>query len=395
MKRVIFCLILTFVSVFFLCSFSTKTQENTNKSLQITLVQANNNLDDIENENNSENFIIDIDGKLEEIFRDFKSIVPKEVPIDVNDISGTAGIGEVVEYIISLFDNSGVIKSFCILIGIALLFCLAELIFEDAGEISSFGKSAAALILSLPVLYMGKEMILSVKQGIVSGSEFFGEIIPILSSVAAIGIGGLTAGTAAATMSLSLAFVLKVLVNNLMPMATIIFSASILSNVDTGQGVNGVAKGIRGWFNFIIGFISVIIVATLGTQTIIASSHDGLTLRSAKYALSGMIPIVGSTVSGALSLLISGAKLLSGTIGITTVAVLFYFMGSPLIMLLFYRFCIGACITLTSFSGASAGERFFSSMRGAIDCLIAVLAFSLMIFIFEIIILAAVIGRTV
>ena len=395
MKRAV-CLMLSLISILFLCSFSFEMPKKENKSLHIVGISPENKPNFVfESADDDVKNTFDSDKTLDEIFHEFQDILPKDVPKDSNDILGSVGLADVAKYISSLFDGSDFIRYFCILIGIALLFCLAELLFEDAGDASATGKAASALILSLPVLRFGKEIIFSVKEGIVSGSEFFGELIPILTSVAAIGSGGLTAGTAAATMSLSLSFVSNVLVKNLLPMSSLIFCVSILSNVDTGQGVNSVAKGIRGWFNFIIGSVSVIIVTTLGAQTLITSSRDGLTLRSAKYALSGMIPIVGSTVSGALSLLISGAKLLSGTIGITSVIVLFYFMGSPLVILLFYRFCLGACITLTSFSGAAAGERFFASIRGAMDCLIAVLAFSIMVFILEVIILVAVIGKAV
>jgi stage III sporulation protein AE len=131
----------------------------------------------------------------------------------------------------------------------------------------------------------------------------------------------------------------------------------------------------------------LLIVAILGAQTFITAASDSLAIRGAKYAISGMIPVVGGTVSGVLGMLISGVKLLSGSIGAISVAVLLSFMGAPLIQLLFYRLCIGACVIITSFSGASFGERFFSSVKGAIDCLIAVLTSSLMIFILEIIIL--------
>ena len=397
MKRIVFFVIVILVSLVFLCAFTLKNSEKENYNLQNSVFLEN---DPQKYSLTSPDYIegcsdknADIDEELNKIFSDFKNLLPDGVPTDSEEILGAVGITEIVEYVMGLLSGNQLMETFCMLMGIALLFCLCEILTEDSGEIYNGVKGASALVLSIPVLRLGNNIISYVGEGIASGSEFFSGIIPILSSVAAIGAGAVTSGAATLTMNMSLSFVSGVLANNLLPISTLIFCISLLSSFDTGHGVSNVAKGIRGWFNFLIGIVSMLIVATLGAQTLISSSRDGLALRSAKYALSGMIPIVGSTVSGTLSLLISGVKLLSGTIGVLSVIALLSFMGAPLITLLFYRFCVGACITLTSFSGASGGERFFSSLRGAVDCLIAVLVCSLLVFILEIIILVAVIGN--
>ena len=167
------------------------------------------------------------------------------------------------------------------------------------------------------------------------------------------------------------------------------FSLSMVSALDTGGITDGAVKGIRGIFNFLIGLSSLFIVGILGAQTLIAVSADNLAIKSAKYALSGMIPVVGGMVSGALTTLISGVKLLSSTVGAVSVIALFSVVGVPLVRLLFFRFCLFLCITVSSFSGGGFGARLFTSMRGALDTLIAVFASSTLIYALEIIIVTA------
>lgn len=387
MKRIFFVIALVFLCVAFLCSFSPVGCKYENISLQNSDKKAVFEYETASSENDIKE---NIDNRLEDIFSDFKDFVPDGVPTDIDDLAGAVGIKEVIDYITSLLhDGTGAVRDFCLFIGIALLFCLAEILSDDMGESASSVRAGVAFVLSVPMLHTAGELIASVSRSIADGAEFFGEIIPILSSVAALGTGGLTAGCATATMSFSLSFVSEILVKNLFPAAALIFVASMLSGIDTGQGISALAKGIRGWFNFLIGLTSLLIAATLGAQTLITASRDSLAIRGAKYAISGMIPVVGGTVSGALTMLISGVKLLSGSIGVISVAALLSFMGAPLIKLLFYKLCLGACVILTSFSGASFGERFFNSLKGAVDCLIAVLTSSLMVFILEIIILTA------
>lgn len=397
MKRILICVLLILLSTINLCSFCLTNTEKENNSLHkiptLDKYEACFGSNEVSKKSNESEELPNIDEQLQNIFSDFLKILPEGVPSDADDISGAIGIGEVLGFVASVLEESSASTYFCMLLGIALLFCLAELFSDDAGEAAATVKSASALILSLPVLYFGKEVVVSVSEGISSGSDFFSGIIPIFSSVAAIGAGGITAGSAAITMNVSLSVVSSILAENILPLSTLIFSLSLVSSVDTGQGIGGVARGVRNCFNFLIGLVCALIVAVFGAQTFISASRDGLALRSAKYAISGMIPIVGGTVSGTLSLLISGVRFLSGTIGIISVIVLLSLMGAPLILLLFYRFCIGACITLTSFSGAVFGERFFSSVRGAVDCLIAVLASSSLVYILEIIILTATLGN--
>ncbi len=397
MKRILICVLLILLSTTNLCSFCITNAEKENYSLQKTPIldkyKACFDSNKLKKRTNVQEDVPSTDEQLQNIFSNFLEILPDGAPSSAEDISGIIGIGEVFGFVASVLEESRASTYFCMLLGIALLFCLAELFSDDAGEAAATVRSASALILSLPVLYFGKEIIVSVSEGISSGSDFFSGIIPIFSSVAAIGAGGITAGSAAITMNVSLSVVSSILAENLLPLSTLIFSLSLLSSVDTGQGIGGVARGVRNCFNFLIGLVCALIVAVFGAQTFISASRDGLALRSAKYAISGMIPIVGGTVSGALSLLISGVRLLSGTVGIISVIVLLSIMGAPLVLLLFYRFCIGACITLTSFAGALFGERFFSSVRGAVDCLIAVLASSILVYILEIIILAVTLGN--
>lgn len=378
--------------VLVLCSFAPKTQMYENKDLHIWDNYIKETLITVAEEENKtvrSNDIRDsVEEKLDDIFSEFVKIVPEGIPTDPDELAGAVGIDEVINYVSALLrDGMGNMSTFYLFVGVALLFCLSELLSEDMGEAAAAVRAGTALVLSAPVIEAAADIVESVGVGIADGSEFFAGVIPILTSVCAISAGGVTAGCATATMGFSLSFVSGILAKNLFPAAMLIFIASMLSAVDTGQGIAAVAKGIRGWFNFIIGITSLLIVAILGAQTFITAASDSLAIRGAKYAISGMIPVVGGTVSGVLGMLISGVKLLSGSIGAISVAALLSFMGAPLIQLLFYRLCIGACVIITSFSGASFGERFFSSVKGAVDCLIAVLTSSLMIFILEIIIL--------
>ena len=80
----------------------------------------------------------------------------------------------------------------------------------------------------------------------------------------------------------------------------------------------------------------------------------------------------------------SGVKILSSGIGAMSVAAVIYFMGAPLATLLFYRLALGICASLLSFAGAVFGQRFFESVRCAVDCVIGVGASALTVYILNV-----------
>ncbi len=387
MKRIVLTLAFVFLTVLSLSSFTYSENRENNNNDNNSFQNRNFAVLNLSNET-------DFEKELENIYEDFLELLPDEFPEGTKELSGFFGIESVLGFIKDavLGEENRILKTFLRFLGISLIFALAEIFCSEIGELSPSVKSALAVCLSLPVLTFAKDTVFMVKSGIESGSEFFSGIIPILCSVLAIGTGASTASASASGMSLSLSFISGFLSNNLLPVSALIFSISLISTIDTGQGISGASRGIRGWFNFGIGVVSVVLVATMTFQSVISASADSLTLRGAKYALSNMIPIAGGVVSGALSTLASGVKMLSSSIGVMSVAVILSFMGAPLISLLLYRLCMGACITFCSLAGASYGQKFFESVRGALDCIIGILSFSLLIYILEITLFMKLIG---
>ena len=373
------------VCVFLLCSFSS---ENENKDLHNKSFLEGSN-EKISKENGD---IYGTEEELSKIYEEFLSVLPSDVPRDIKEVSGVVSAASVFEYIADVLKSESSAKTFFSFIAIAMIFSLFEVLSADLGEISQTVKAAFSVALALPVFELMKEALAAVGDGIGSGSEIFSKIIPTVLAVTAIGKGTATAAAAGTAMSFALSFVSELLSGLILPISSLIFSASMLSSFDTGALTGGIVKGARGWFNTLIGISSLIVVSTLACQTLITAAADSTLQKGARYAISNMIPIVGGVVSGALSTLISGVKLLSGTVGVLSCVALLSVMGAPLVKLLFLRFCVGTCITVTSFSGGSFGERFFTSLRSAIDTVVAILASSLLIYVLEIIIVTKTLG---
>lgn len=327
------------------------------------------------------------DDELGYIYGEFSKLLPDGI-LDSDGAVGIFGLEEVYDYLSELVcsSGSGFLKELAFLFGIAVIFALAEMLGAESGGVSETVRAGACICFSVPMLTSFMDKIAEASAGMSSGCEFFSGVIPLLCSVAAIGGGTAVAATSGASMSITLGLVSRVLVSNLLPLATFLYTAAIVSSFDTGQKTQRILKGARTVFNFLMGAASVILLATVGLQSVIASAKDTLAVRSAKYAISGMIPAVGGTISSTLSTLISGASVMMSTMGAASVAALSLTMGKPLAVLLLYRFAIQLCIGFSSLFGSVFAEKLFESFRSSLDSVLVALCSTLIIFILEVVV---------
>lgn len=378
MKTKIIHLFVLSLSVVFLCSFSKNDSGNENISLQNT----DNNAYYEAKDGYSGALTKEAEDELSGIYEGFLEALPEGAPRSTDEVMGALGFEEALAWIGSFLTSEESVGTLLTFLLSALLFSLSELFLTPSGV----GVGAAAILLSIPVIRELTEGINAVSEGLLGMSETFSSLVPTLTALISVGSGGTAAAVSGAGMSLSLGLISGVLTGCLLPLSAMIFASSVTSSVDSLGVSEGAVKGIRGLFGFLIGLSSLLIVAIFGAQTFIAVSTDNLALKSAKYAVSGMIPVVGGAVSGALSALISGVKLLSATVGTVSVTALLFVVITPVAKLLFLRLCLWVSITVASFSGGGVGAKLFTSLRSALDTLIAILVSSALVYLLEIII---------
>ena len=130
---------------------------------------------------------------------------------------------------------------------------------------------------------------------------------------------------------------------------------------------------------------TALLTAAYSLQTIISSAADSAAMRAAKYAASGMIPVVGGAVSGALSTLTSGLSYVKSVIGAGAVVSVVSIVLSPLVIMLLYRAALSLSSSICSLFSSDVAVKILHAYRAALDSLIAVYALSSCVIIFEII----------
>ena len=307
---------------------------------------------------------------------------------DTKDVISGVGIDALVAEIASAFSNSlgAAVSFFVMLFGIAVITAAAEI--STLNENSNLNRHVCAGIsVIVSVLIFGRigPLYFSVRDSMESLSDFFSSLIPIATGILSAGGNLSSASVQAFNMNLTLAAVSKIFTSVLLPLSSAMFALSLAGSMD-GGAVSSLAKGIKGFFNWVLGIASAVIIGAISMQSVVANAQDSAYLRAAKYAASGMIPVVGSTVSGALSTLAGGLSYIKSTVGVCAVMVIVTMALTPLVNLLLFRLAFSLSISFLETTGTTGGVRTFSAFRTSLDALISVYSVSVVIYVSEIIV---------
>lgn len=326
------------------------------------------------------------EGEVEDIISDFESILPREMGglSDPEKLMQGADAKSLLSYLTSsLEEDSAELSSlFLTLVGAVALLSASSHCQE---KLSEGVESVVGMICSLMIFRYIYPLIGMVSEGIAELSRFFGALIPIAVGITSLGGGGATASAQAVGMYTALSAVGGVGVRIFLFLAAFGLAMSLISSLGKGE-ILSVCRGLKGIFGWVSGIFTALITAAFSLQTLVASSVDSASMRAIRYAASGLIPVVGSTVSGAISTLASGMSYAKGIVGGGAITAMLYIAISPLVLLLLYRFAITVGILLSDFAGSATASRIFTSYRLALDMTVTVYSLSALIYLFEIII---------
>ncbi len=293
-----------------------------------------------------------------------------------------AGIDSLISELVSAIgQGTGAVFSFFLLLVFTVLIASLAERFSTLGdkELARVSRAAVSSVSALSVFSALFPLVTTVSESLSQLSSFFSALIPIATGILASAGAINTAGVQAVNMNIALSVCSWLSGKLLLPLVLMMFALTLVSGLG---GTKSIASSARSLFLWMVGIASVLVLAAAGMQSFFSSSADTAALRAAKYALSGTVPIVGSTVSGALSALWSGASYASSAVGVGSVLVITSIALSPLVLLLLYRLAISLAIAFSSALGASSAE-LLSGFRAAVDMLTALYTLNVIIYVVE------------
>ncbi len=216
-------------------------------------------------------------------------------------------------------------------------------------------------------------------------SDLSAAAAPIAAAVTAAS-GHLTAATVSHA-SLMLLFVLiqNITTAVLVPLVRLSYCFGIVSTVGKFVRIESISKFIRKTFTVVLAFVTVIVGFTISVQSVLAKSVDSLSLKTVKFALGNMIPLVGSAVADAVSTVAGGLGVIRAFSGGLCVLALLIFLLPVLAQLILHRLVLAVCQGMAEMLGCEQEGKMIAEIHGVLGCILAMVALMSVLFLLTII----------
>lgn len=114
------------------------------------------------------------------------------------------------------------------------------------------------------------------------------------------------------------------------PLATVSAILTMLCHLGEGIRLQRLAGFVQSCATWSLGLCFTIFIGVLTTRAVTASALDGVTLRTAKYAISHTIPVVGGLFADTVDTLVGSGMLVQSALGVTGLMLIAGYAMTPL-----------------------------------------------------------------
>ncbi len=150
-----------------------------------------------------------------------------------------------------------------------------------------------------------------------------GGMMPMMSALYIMG-GNLTRATVGnATLAVGLEVCGSVCAKIAPPLFGCCMAMALPGVLESGVDLSHLSAFVKKTYTAVLGVLTLLLSVCLSAQSLLASRADSLAMRSGRYAIGQMIPVVGGALSGSLDTLAAGVGMLRGLAGGCGVLLLF------------------------------------------------------------------------
>lgn len=259
------------------------------------------------------------------------------------------------------------LKAFGIILALIVLSSIITTATDnDMNETVTF---ATVLAVSAALLMPIYSVITATVEALSGCSNFITAFVPIFAAVTTSSGKALTSVSMSVILLLAASFVTFISNYAVIPLASGHLSLSIASSVSPLLKTGNLANSVKKLSLWILGFVSTVFIGILSIQTVVNSSADNLSMRTAKFIVGSTVPIAGGTLSEALSTVTASLSLLRSSVGIWGVLICALTFLPVLLELLIWR----ASLWALSFFSETFSIPKLSLLLKSVDAVLSVL----------------------
>lgn len=158
----------------------------------------------------------------------------------------------------------------------------------------------------------------------------------------------------------------------ILPVAVVVIVLGFLGNLSEEVRTEKIGDFFKSLSKWLIGLSLGLFSLFLTVQGISSAQYDGLSLRTAKYVISGSVPIVGGFLSGSAELIAAGSALIKNALGMVAIFLLAGALLKPLLLLILFQLFLRIAAAATEPVGGKI-PAFLSRVAGDVGYFIAAL----------------------
>lgn len=158
-------------------------------------------------------------------------------------------------------------------------------------------------------------------------------IIPAMATLCVWGGESVRASLSHPVIFFICSFLATIIKNVITPLVLLRAVVTLLCAISTLKGLDEFTKLFTKLHKTLLSFSMSIFAGILGVTSFASTSFDSLAARGVKFAISASVPVVGGSISEAMSSIAGSAMLLKNAVGIGGVIMLFALFALPLLKL--------------------------------------------------------------
>ena len=303
---------------------------------------------------------------------------------------GNLSVSTVISAVVSLFFKE-VKTVLSLAFSIVVIGIICSLFKNLQSSFSSEGISQIAFFAcyAILIILLSKTFIISLslaKDVIVQIATFMDKVLPLLAALL-IASGGLTQAATMDPIILGATILIpKIYLNIIIPLILITFVLQFANNISTEPKLSNLCGLIKKSTVWIQGFIITVFIGVLTIRGISSSTIDAVTLKTTKFTIDNFIPIVGKSLSDAISSVAGYSLIIKNAIGSIGLIVIIFPIIKIVLSSLIFKLSAALLEPITD-------KRITSSIAAAGESLIlimsCVLCVSLMFFVLIAIMISA------
>ncbi len=286
-------------------------------------------------------------------------------------------LGGVLKYLLTLAQEQiraplKLLVSLCAVILLCTLTSSAADIAQESlsGTFAAVGVLAGAVLSAAAVSEVLKETL----ELLSSAALFITAFIPIFAGVLTV-MGRAAAASAVNMVTLAATQLFSQLaVNFLAPLCGAVMGLSIAGAVHPQFNLARLGELVRKGVVWTLGLLMTVFMSLLSVQTLAASPADSVLIRTAKFAVSSGVPIVGGTISDAVATVHGSLGLIKGAVGSYGLIAAAVMILPTLVNLTGYRCAIAVAEALSDTFGQKELTSLLKSCGAVMSIISAVVA---------------------